>query len=159
MRSELQRNRIILLTEFADDLPAVSGDRVQLQQVTLNLLLNATEAMSGVEDRPRQLLVRTARDDHDGVRLVVQDTGVSFELVNVNQLFESFYTTKSNGMGMGLSVSRSIIESHHGRLWATPNDGPGATFFLSLPGAREHARAGDRWRQEDMEHVARPVPD
>ena len=131
--SELQRNRVILRPELADDLPPVTGDRVQLQQVILNLLLNASDAMSDVDDRPRQLVIRTERDEDDCVRLTVQDAGVGFEPQDVDRLFEAFYTTKSGGMGIGLSVSRSIIESHHGRLWAAPNDGPGATFSFSIP--------------------------
>jgi PAS domain S-box-containing protein len=135
--SELQRGRVILRTELADDLPPVTGDRVQLQQVILNLLLNAADAMSGVEDRPRHLVIKTERDEDDCVRLAVQDAGVGFDPHDVGRLFEAFYTTKSGGMGIGLSVSRSIIESHHGRLWATPNDGPGATFSFSIPRASE----------------------
>jgi PAS domain S-box-containing protein len=131
--SELQRSRVILRQELANDLPPVTGDRVQLQQVILNLLLNAAEAMSGVDDRPRQLVIRTERDEGDHVRLTVEDAGVGFEPQSADRLFESFYTTKSGGMGIGLSVSRSIIESHHGRLWAVPNEGPGATFSFSIP--------------------------
>jgi PAS domain S-box-containing protein len=131
--SELQRSRLILRTELADDLPPVTGDRVQLQQVILNLLRNASDAMSGVDNRPRKLVIRTERDEGDRVRLTMQDTGVGFEPQAVGRLFEAFYTTKSGGMGIGLSVSRSIIESHHGRLWAAPNDGPGATFSFSIP--------------------------
>ena len=131
--SELQRNRVILRPELADDLPLVTGDRVQLQQVILNLLRNASDAMSGVDDRPRQLLIRTERDEDDRVRLTVQDAGVGFDPQAMDRLFEAFYTTKNDGMGIGLSVSRSIIESHHGRLWAAPNDGPGATFSFSIP--------------------------
>jgi C4-dicarboxylate-specific signal transduction histidine kinase len=131
--SRLQRNRVILRPELADDLRPVTGDRVQLQQVILNLLLNASDAMSGVDDRPRQLVIRTERDEGDRVRLAVQDAGVGVEPQGVDKLFEPFYTTKSGGMGIGLSVSRSIIESHHGRLWAAPNDGPGATFSFSIP--------------------------
>jgi signal transduction histidine kinase len=133
LRSELQRSRVILRSELADDLQPVTGDRVQLQQVILNLLLNASDAMSGVDDRPRLLAVRTERDEDDGVRLTVQDAGVGLEPQAVGRLFEAFYTTKSGGMGIGLSVSRSIIESHHGRLWAAANDGPGATFAFALP--------------------------
>ena len=91
--------------------------------------------MSSVDDRPRKLVMRTERDEDDRVRLTVQDTGVGFEPQAVGRLFEAFYTTKSGGMGIGLSVSRSIIESHHGRLWAAPNDGPGATFAFSIPRA------------------------
>ena len=131
--SELQRSRVILRHELADDLPSVTGDRVQLQQVILNLIRNASDAMSDVDDRPRQLLIRTERDEDDRVRLTVQDAGVGFEPRAADRLFESFYTTKNDGMGIGLSVSRSIIESHHGRLWATLNDGPGAAFSFSIP--------------------------
>ena len=131
--SELQRNRLVLRTELADGLPPVIGDRVQLQQVVLNLLRNASDAMSTVEDRPRQLLVRTERHEGDHVRLSVQDAGVGFDFQAADRLFDAFYTTKRDGMGMGLSVSRSIVESHQGRLWATPNDGPGATFSFSIP--------------------------
>jgi PAS domain S-box-containing protein len=140
--SELQRGRVILRAELADDLPPVTGDRVQLQQVILNLLLNASEAMSGVDDRPRRLAIRTERDEGDLVCVSVQDAGVGFEPQSVERLFEPFYTTKSDGMGIGLSVSRSIIESHHGRLWAAPNDdGPGATFSFSI--ARRSEGSGD----------------
>jgi C4-dicarboxylate-specific signal transduction histidine kinase len=130
---ELQRSRVILRAELADDLPPVTGDRVQLQQVILNLVRNASDAMSGVNDRPRQLVIRTERDEGDRVRLTVQDAGVGLDPQGADKLFEAFYSTKSGGMGIGLSVSRSIIESHHGRLWAAPNDGPGATFAFSIP--------------------------
>jgi PAS domain S-box-containing protein len=132
-RSELHRSRVVLRTNLAEDLPFVTGDRVQLQQVVLNLLLNACDAMVGVEDRPRHLVVRTERAEDDQVRLTVQDSGVGVDPENVGKLFEAFYTTKSRGMGIGLSVSRSIIESHHGRLWATLHEGPGASFSFSLP--------------------------
>jgi signal transduction histidine kinase len=142
--SELQRNQVILRPELADDLPPVAGDRVQLQQVILNLLRNASDAMSGVDDRPRQLVIRTERDEGDRVRLSVQDAGVGLEPQGVDKLFEAFYTTKSGGMGIGLSVSRSIIESHQGRLWATPNDGPGATFSFSIPCEPEGATRATR---------------
>jgi len=131
--TELARNKVTVRTELACQLPQVQGDRVQLQQVILNLFLNASDAMSGVDDRPRQLVIRTERDEPDRVRLSVRDTGVGFAPQGVDRLFDAFYTTKSNGMGIGLSVSRSIIESHKGRLWATPSDGPGATFSFSIP--------------------------
>jgi len=134
--ADLQKNGVILHPELADDLPLVTGDRVQLQQVILNLVLNASDAMSGVDDRPRQLVIRTERED-DRARLTVQDVGVGIEPSGVDKLFEPFYTTKSGGMGIGLSVSRSIIERHHGRLWATLNDGPGAAFSFSVPRAPE----------------------
>src|SRR5467141_3149662 len=135
--SELQRNRVVLQSELADDLPPVSGDRVQLQQVILNLLRNASDAMVAVDDRPRPLMIRTERDAGDRVRLTVKDAGEGFDSHAVDKLFEAFYTTKPSGMGIGLSVSRSIIESHHGRIWAEPNDGPGATFAFAIPYAVE----------------------
>jgi signal transduction histidine kinase len=131
--SELRRARVILRTEFAGDLPPVTGDRVQLQQVILNLILNASDAMCSVNDRPRKLLIRTEQDGCDRARLTVQDTGVGFDPQKEDKLFEAFYSTKNGGMGIGLSVSRSIIASHHGRLWAAKNDGPGATFGFSIP--------------------------
>ena len=133
LRSELQRSQVILRAELRDDLPHITGDRVQLQQVILNLLRNASDAMGAIDDRPRQLVIRTALDEDDRVRLTVQDAGVGFDAQAVDRIFEAFYTTKNDGMGIGLSVSRSIIESHHGRLWAEPNDGPGATFSFSIP--------------------------
>lgn len=137
--SELQRNRVILHLELAQDLPLITGDRMQLQQVILNLLRNASDAMSDVDDRPRQLVVRTGLDNDNCVRLSVQDVGVGFDPQAADGLFKAFYTTKSDGMGIGLSISRSIIERHHGRLWATSNDGPGATFSFSIPCAEECA--------------------
>jgi PAS domain S-box-containing protein len=141
--SDLQRAQVILRMELADDLPPVTGDRVQLQQVILNLLMNAADAMSGVEDRPRQLVVRTEPDEANRVRLMVRDAGIGLEANNVDKLFEAFYTTKRDGMGIGLSVSRSIIEGHQGRLWVAPNDGPGATFSFSIP-CRSEGAASDR---------------
>jgi PAS domain S-box-containing protein len=132
--ADLQKNGVILHPELADNLPLVTGDRIQLQQVILNLVLNASDAMSGVDDRPRQLVIKTESED-DRARLTVQDVGVGIEPYGVEKLFEPFYTTKSGGMGIGLSVSRSIIESHHGRLWASLNDGPGAAFSFSIPRA------------------------
>jgi PAS domain S-box-containing protein len=131
--SELQRHRVMLRPELADDLPLVTANRVQLQQVILNLLRNASDAMVGMDDGPRQLLIRTERDEGDRVRLTVQDVGVGLEPHVMDKLFQAFYTTKSSGMGIGLSVSRSIIEKHGGRLWGEPNDGPGATFAFSIP--------------------------
>lgn len=131
--SELQRHRIVLRMELAEDLPVAMGDRVQLQQVILNLLLNASEAMSDIDDRPRDLLVRSGRDGPDCVRLDVQDAGPGISPESAPRIFDAFFTTKSSGMGIGLSVSRSIIESHHGRLVMTPNDGPGVTFSFSIP--------------------------
>jgi signal transduction histidine kinase len=142
--SELQRNRVIVQSEFADDLPSISGDRVQLQQVVLNLLRNASDAMVGVHDRPRQLLIRTKREDPDRVRLTVRDAGIGLDRQTMDKLFDAFYTTKSDGMGIGLSISRSIIEKHGGRLWGEPNDGPGATFSFSIPAVHEASRTPNR---------------
>ncbi|MGB8007854.1 MAG: PAS domain S-box protein [Terriglobales bacterium] len=139
--SELHGNRVILRQELADDLPPVPGDRVQLQQVILNLLRNAADAMSAVDDRPRELLIKTECDEGERVRLSVKDAGVGLTPQAADKLFEAFFTTKSGGMGIGLSISRSIIEAHRGRLWATPNDGPGATFAFSIPCTRESNRA------------------
>jgi PAS domain S-box-containing protein len=131
--SELQRNRVVLQSELDDDLPLTHGDRVQLQQVILNLFRNASDAMLDVHDRPRRLVVKTEGEDGNGLRLSVRDSGAGFDRQSLDHLFEAFYTTKRDGMGIGLSVSRSIIERHHGRLWAAQNDGPGATFSFSLP--------------------------
>ena len=130
---ELQDSGAIVRTELADDLPPVTADRVQLQQVVLNLLRNASDAMNTVDDRPRDLLVKTEREEGDRVRLSVKDAGVGFDPQTMNKLFEAFYSTKNDGMGVGLSVSRSIIENHQGRLWAVLNDGPGATVSFSVP--------------------------
>jgi PAS domain S-box-containing protein len=135
--SELQRNGVIVQSDLADDLPSIRGDRVQLQEVIFNLLRNASDAMAGVDDRARQLTIRTERDEEGVVRLSVRDVGAGLESQNVDKVFVPFYTTKTDGMGIGLSISRSIIESHHGRLWVAPNDGPGATFSFSLPRSTE----------------------
>jgi PAS domain S-box-containing protein len=137
---ELQNSRVIVRAELADDLQFVTADRVQLQQVVLNLLRNALEAMNTVDDRPRDLLIRTEREEGDRVRLSVKDSGVGFDPNTTDKLFEAFHSTKSEGMGVGLAVSRSIIENHQGRLWAVLNDGPGATFSFSIP-CRAHSKA------------------
>jgi PAS domain S-box-containing protein len=140
LRNDIQRGRVVLRAELGHEIPPVTGDRVQLQQVILNLLRNALEAMSSIDDRPRHLVIRTEREEDDRVRLSVRDAGVGFKPQDEDRLFDAFYTTKSGGMGIGLSVSRSIIESHHGRLWTTPNDGPGVTFSFSIPQRAESAR-------------------
>jgi signal transduction histidine kinase len=114
-------------------LPHVVGDRVQLQQVILSLLLNASDAMSGVDERPKHLLIRTELDEGDRVRLTVRDVGVGLDPQAMRRLLESVYSTESGGARIGLAVSRSIIERHQGRLWAAPNEGPGATFSFSIP--------------------------
>jgi PAS domain S-box-containing protein len=139
-RCELLQSRVVLRQQLANDLPPVTGDRVQLQQVILNLLLNALDAMSEVDERPRELVMRTESDDGESVRVTVQDAGVGFDREGTERLFEAFYTTKTNGMGIGLSVSRSIVETHRGRLWAIPNDGPGSAFSFSIPRSSEGVR-------------------
>lgn len=131
--SDLQRNRVVLRHELAEDLPDVTADKIQLQQVILNLLRNASDAMSTIDDRPRELVIKTERDGCDRVRLSVKDAGIGFNPQSREKLFEAFYTTKTDGMGIGLSISRSIIEAHRGQLWATPNTGPGATFAFAIP--------------------------
>ncbi len=132
---ELQRRRALLQTDFAEDLAFVQADRVQLQQVILNLLLNGADAMEGIEDRPRTLLVRTGPQDDGGVGLEVRDAGVGVNPATVEKLFDAFYTTKAHGMGVGLAICRSIIENHGGHLWGQANDGPGATFSFSIRAA------------------------
>ena len=133
--AELRRRGAEWQTEFTEPLPAVSGDRVQLQQVILNLLLNAADAMAEIEDRSRTLRVQTLLAGGDTVKLLVRDSGVGLDPRGIEKLFEAFHTTKAHGLGIGLAVSRSIIESHKGQLWASANDGPGATFGFSIPSA------------------------
>ena len=129
---EAVQKGVALRTELAGELPLVLGDRVQLQQVILNLVMNAVEAMASVTDRPRELLVRSRQHEADKVLVAVQDSGIGIVAQNLEKIFDAFYTTKSQGMGMGLAISRSIVENHGGRLWAVPNDGPGATFQFAL---------------------------
>jgi len=144
-RSEVQRSGVSLQTRLAPDLPLVEGDRVQLQQVMLNLILNAVEALSGVSEGSRDLLISSEDGGADGVRVAVQDSGPGLIPESVDRLFEAFYTTKPTGMGMGLAICRSIIEAHGGRLWATANEPRGAVFQFSLPPERDETapkRAG-----------------
>jgi signal transduction histidine kinase len=148
-QTEAQRNRISLRTDFADDLPRVMGDRVQLQQVILNLLVNAIQALSGLSEGPRELYVssrkvsqtdaarnedsREASSQPEEILIEVRDSGPGLDPEHLNRLFEAFYTTKEQGMGMGLTISRSIIEAHGGRLWAKANTPRGAVFQFTLP--------------------------
>jgi C4-dicarboxylate-specific signal transduction histidine kinase len=144
--NDLLRNRIALRVELDDEPLFVIGDRTQLQQVILNLVRNASDAMSEINDRLRTLLVQAGADEDGFARVIVKDAGVGLDPQEVERLFDTFYTTKNDGMGIGLSVSRSIIESHGGKLWAEANDGPGATFSFSIPrlagNATEH-RTGE----------------
>jgi C4-dicarboxylate-specific signal transduction histidine kinase len=129
---EARRARTRLLTQLAGDLPEVLGDRVQLQQVVLNLLRNGLDAMAAVGDRPRELLIRTQKDATASVQVAVQDSGSGIDPQHVDRIFEPFYTTKRSGIGIGLSISRSIVEQHGGKLWAVPNEGPGTTFHFTV---------------------------
>src|SRR5262249_26655433 len=133
VRSELRHHDVSLVLRLASDLSPVLGDRVQLQQVILNLVMNAIEAMGSVIGRPRQLMIRSEPELDGHIRLTVQDTGVGIASHDVDELFSAFFTTKTGGMGMGLSISRSIVEAHGGRLSAQPNEPHGAMFHVSLP--------------------------
>jgi PAS domain S-box-containing protein len=131
--SEVRRHRVSVRTDLATGLPPVLGDRIQLQQVILNLLMNGMEAMSSVADRPRELRIESGAHGPQGIFVAVRDSGIGLDSQTLDRIFDAFFTTKPEGMGMGLSISRTIIEAHGGRLWATPNAGPGATFQFSLP--------------------------
>ena len=132
-RGEVMKNNVSVQTQLAEGLPLIQGDRVQLQQVILNLIINAVEAMSGVSEGLRDLLIGTEKDASGRVLVAVQDSGPGLNPESFGRLFDSFYTTKPRGMGMGLSICRSIVEAHGGRIWATPNAGPGITVQLALP--------------------------
>jgi PAS domain S-box-containing protein len=135
-RSEAANNSVSVRTQFAEGLPPVQGDRVQLQQVMLNLIFNAIHSMSGVEDGNRELHISTVSIEPDGVCVGVRDTGPGLSPESLSRLFEPFYTTKPEGMGMGLSICRTIIEAHGGRLWAIPCEPQGALFQFTIPAAR-----------------------
>ena len=130
---EMLSQRVSLRTELASALPPVLGDRVQLQQVVINLVMNALEAMAPVTDRPRDMLIRSHQDDANEVLVAVRDSGMGIDAEDAERLFNAFFTTKPSGMGMGLSISRSIIAAHGGRLWVSPNAEHGATFQFTLP--------------------------
>jgi C4-dicarboxylate-specific signal transduction histidine kinase len=141
-RSEVHRSGVALETRLSDEvhyLPLIFADRIQLQQVILNLIVNAIEAMSGADDGARELLVRSAAAGSQRVLVAVRDTGPGLDPKSLDHLFDAFYTTKPQGMGMGLAISRSIIEVHGGRLWATANADKGATFQFTLPTGAEKA--------------------
>ena len=138
IRSEIQGNSILLRTELSNDAPLIYGDRIQLQQVILNLLMNAIEAMSAIGEH-RELLVRSVKDDSNGVLVEVRDSGPGLDQTTLDRLFEAFYTTKTHGMGMGLAISRTIIATHGGRLWATPDSPRGAIFRFTLPTGEDEA--------------------
>jgi len=131
-KSEMEKQRVTLRLELPSDLPRVVGDRVQLQQVMLNLMLNAIDAMATVEGRARDLVIRTESIEERKVFVTVRDSGIGLDSASMEQAFTAFHTTKPSGLGMGLSISRSIVENHSGRLWVTAHDGPGASFHFTL---------------------------
>jgi C4-dicarboxylate-specific signal transduction histidine kinase len=131
-RGEAAKTGVSVQTDLADGLPPIYGDRVQLQQVILNLIINAIEAMRDVGEKERELLI-SSRNEPDGVSVEVRDTGPGFAPAALGRVFETFYTTKPGGLGLGLSICRSIIEAHNGRLWASPNMPHGASFQFALP--------------------------
>jgi signal transduction histidine kinase len=141
-RNEMAKNGISVRTQLVDTLPAIQGDRVQLQQVILHLLINAAEAMSGMSEGLRELAISTAKTDAEEVLVAVRDSGPGLAPESVDRLFESFYTTKPDGLGMGLWICRSIIEAHHGRLWATANTPHGAVFQFTLSGYSSREKDG-----------------
>ncbi len=132
-RSEAMKNGVSVQTELAEGLPLVPGDRVELQQVILNLILNAFEAMSEMSEGPRELLITTGKSESGDVLVAVRDSGPGLAPATLEHLFKAFYTTKPNGLGLGLSICRSIIEAHGGRLWASANAPRGAVFQFTLP--------------------------
>jgi PAS domain S-box-containing protein len=132
-RADLLKGLVTLRVELSHELSQVQGDRIQLQQVILNLIMNGREAMAFVVDRPRELVVTSQRSDDDGIVVAVRDSGAGIEQQKLERMFDAFFTTKSAGMGMGLSISRPIVEAHGGRIWATLNDGPGLTVQFSVP--------------------------
>ena len=131
--TELVKSRALLTCDLKPDMPRVTGDRVQLQQVLLNLIMNGIEAMADVSGRSRVLIIKSDVDDRGQVLVSVRDSGTGLDAQDLEKVFEAFYTTKTEGVGMGLSISRSIVEAHGGRLWASPNTGPGASFQFTLP--------------------------
>jgi C4-dicarboxylate-specific signal transduction histidine kinase len=144
-RGEAAKHRVSVLTALADDLPFVLGDRVQLQQVMLNLIVNAIEAMRPISDGPRELLISAAADPSNGVFISVRDSGPGLPAQGIEQIFDPFYTTKAGGLGMGLSICRSIVEAHGGRLWASAHAPRGAVFQFVLPsgGGADHASSSE----------------
>jgi C4-dicarboxylate-specific signal transduction histidine kinase len=132
-RGEGSRHGVSIQTRLNDDLPPILGDRIQIQQVILNLMINAIEAMGGMSSASRELIIGATVDNPPAVQVSVQDSGPGLDPANLDRLFEAFYTTKSHGMGMGLAISRSIVEAHGGRLWASPNVPHGAIFRFTLP--------------------------
>ena len=138
-QNQARRNRVHLKQELADGLPPVLGDRVQLQQVILNLIINGLEAIANSKDAERELSISSGKDESNNLIVAVRDSGAGLDAANLEHVFDAFFTTKPDGMGMGLAISRTIIESHGGRLWATSNSARGAVFQFTLPAASESA--------------------
>jgi len=137
---DVLRSKVELKTELATDLPPVVGDRIQLQQVILNLILNGKDAMSSIQSHPRELLITSRKNNSGEAVVAVRDSGAGLDPEQVGQIFEPFFTTKAEGMGLGLSISRTIVEAHGGTLWATPNEDKGATIQFTLqPGSRSES--------------------
>jgi C4-dicarboxylate-specific signal transduction histidine kinase len=139
VQREVLSHRVRLRFDLDADLPPVFGDRVQLQQVIINLMMNGIEAMAGVTERPRELLIRSRRHEDGHVLVAVQDSGIGIDSEHLDRLFTAFFTTKTDGMGMGLSICRSIVEAHGGEMWVSPNDGPGAAFHFTVQAHRRAA--------------------
>src|SRR5262249_54345639 len=160
-RGELAKNGVSLQTQLAEGLPFTQGDRVQLQQVILNLVMNAVEAMSGGNQRSRELLIGRSAVAWGAFRIPVQDSGRGLNQEPSDRLFDPFYTTKANGMGMGLSICRSIVEAHDGRIWASPTAGSGSTFHFILPGTVDGGAAliGAPVAETLRSSPIRPFPD
>jgi hypothetical protein len=131
MKGEIARQGVVVQADLEEHLPPVMADRLQLQQVIFNLLQNGIEAMDTLTDRPKKLVIRSKRQNTNAILIEIRDYGAG--LIDSDKSFEAFYTTKQNGMGMGLAICRSIVDAHHGRLWAAPTEGPGATFCFTLP--------------------------
>jgi C4-dicarboxylate-specific signal transduction histidine kinase len=139
IESDVLHNRVLLRLNLASELSLVLGDRVQLQQVINNLLVNGIQAVASVSDRPRELMIRSQQHDVNQVVVMVQDNGTGVDPVDMSRLFDTFFTTKFDGMGIGLSICRSIIEAHGGLIWASGNSGRGAAFYFALPAMRASA--------------------
>ena len=157
--TEVRHHQVSLRMDLAPALPSVLGDRVQVQQVIINLMINGIEAMTPVADRTRELVIRSRPHDGNQVLVTVEDAGIGIDAANIDQLYDAFFTTKPGGMGMGLSISRSIILGHGGQLWATPNPTHGAAFHFSVPvmatsaAVVEAAVPGERTRRANSEHA------
>ena len=139
VRLDLKKTQIVVNFDLASELPLVRGDRVQLEQVILNLAVNASDAMASVTDRPRQMLVSAQCSSEDDILVSIRDSGVGVDEQHIDHLYDAFFTTKPTGVGMGLSICRSIVQAHGGRIWATRNDGPGLTVQFTLPADRQNS--------------------